>query len=981
MKSASQLICACLLFLAYSCQKNNTEHTVETLNLTDYVDPFIGTGGHGHTFPGATMPFGMMQLSPDTRLEGWDGCGGYHFSDSIVYGFSHTHLSGTGVSDYGDILFMPVLESGLQLNNGADGTDGYRSPFTKNNEIAKPGYYRTLLDKHQIDVELTVTPRAGMHKYTFPAEADKGVVILDLKHRDKLLKSGFDKVSDTEIEGFRISEEWAKEQHVYFVAQFSKPITKTSDDVKGQGPVYGLHFDIEKEEPLYIRIGISAVSVEGARRNLQAEITDWDFEKYKNAANDAWEKQLKKIEVSSKSGSQKTVFYTALYHTMIAPNLYQDVDGQYRGMDLKIHKDDKHIHHTVFSLWDTYRAAHPLYTLIEKERTNDFINTFLDNYEKGGILPIWELSGNYTGCMIGYHSVPVIADAYQKGIRGFDTEKALKAMTHSARQDKLGLDSYKQLGGIPAGEEPESVSKTLEYAYDDWCIAQMAKSMGQTAVYQEFIQRAQYYKNCFDPQSGFMRAKSNQAWVDPFHPSEVNFHFTEANSWQYSFYVPQDIDGLAKALGGKDALEMKLDMLFTASEETTGRNQADITGLIGQYAHGNEPSHHMAYLYNYVSKPWKAQSYVRQIMDELYTDQPDGLSGNEDCGQMSAWYVLSSMGFYPVTPGSNIYAIGSPIFENVNLNFENGKTLNIKAKNVSETNKYIHSVTMNGSYYSKSYLTHEDLEKGGEIVFEMSATPNKKWGTGEGDAPQSSINEELIMPLPFVAKGGRTFKINTTVELSSLEPDVSIYYTLGDETPTSKSTKYEKPISISETTTISFFASKDGLPDSNVLKAEFWKIPADRTIDLQAEYAPQYSAGGDEALIDLLRGAPDYRIGTWQGYEGIDVNAVVDLGKIKSINKLALGCLQDQRSWIFMPEEVHFSVSTDDKNYQSLPLIRNDIKADEEDAIMKEFAINKNVKARYVKVKAVNRKAVPDWHIGAGGQAWIFVDELFISAD
>ncbi len=981
MKFAAHLTCICLLLLTYSCQKNHTETITESKNLTSYVDPFIGTGGHGHTFPGATMPFGMMQLSPDTRLEGWDGCGGYHFTDSIVYGFSHTHLSGTGVTDYGDVLFMPVLESGLKYNNGSDGTDGYRSVFSKKNEIAKAGYYRTLLDKHNIDVELTVTPRAGMHKYSFPADAKKGAVILDLKHRDKLLDSSFKLVNDNEIQGHRISEEWAKEQHLYFVAQFSKSITKTSDDIKKHGPVYGLHFDLEGDEPLYVRVGISAVSIEGARRNLQAEMTDWDFEKYKKAANDAWEKQLKKIEVFGKSTKQKTVFYTALYHTMIAPNLYQDVDGQYRGMDLKVHKDSKHTHHTVFSLWDTYRGAHPLYTLIEKDRTNDFINTFLDNYEKGGILPIWELSGNYTGCMIGYHAVPVIADAYQKGIRGYDVDKALKAMTHSARQSKLGLDDYIEIGCIPAGEEHESVSKTLEYAYDDWCIAQMAKSMGQTSVYQEFIKRSQYYKNCFDPQSGFMRAKSNQAWIEPFHPSEVNFHFTEANSWQYSFYVPQDIDGLAKALGGKDALDTKLDMLFTASEETTGRDQVDITGLIGQYAHGNEPSHHMAYLYNYVNKPWKAQSYLRQIMDELYTDQPDGLSGNEDCGQMSAWYVLSSMGFYPVTPGSNIYAIGSPIFDHVNLNFENGKTLNIKAKNVSSTNKYIHSVTLNGKNYSKSYFKHEDIENGGEIVFEMASIPNKKWGTGEGDAPKSSIDEELIMPLPFVLKGDRTFKESTSIELSSLEPGVAIYYSFGDEKPSTKSKQYTEPILITESSSISFFATKDGLPDSKILKSDFWKLPANRTIDLQSKYAPQYAAGGDAALIDMLRGAPEFRIGTWQGYEGIDLDAVVDLGKVKSIDRLALGCLQDQRSWIFMPEEIQFSVSTDGKNYQKLPAVRNDIKADEEESIAKEFAIKKNLKARYVKVKAVNRKVVPDWHIGAGGKAWIFVDEILISAN
>ena len=964
--------------MIFGCSEGTEKNDGIPKKLTEYVNPFIGTGGHGHTFPGATVPFGMMQLSPDTRLEGWDGCGGYHFTDSIVYGFSHTHLSGTGVPDYADVLLMPVLADQLKYNNGADGQDGYRSPFSKDKEIAQPGYYKTHLDKYDIDVELTVTPRAGMHKYSYPADQTKAAIVLDLKHRDMLLDYKFNKTGEAEVEGYRISKEWAEEQHLYFVAQFSNPITKVETENEENDQVYGLFFDLKKGTPLYVRVGISAVSMEGARRNLEAEITDWDFEKYKSAADAVWEKQLSKIAIEDGDEKKKTVFYTALYHTMIAPNLFQDVDGQYRGMDLKVHKDDKHTHYTVFSLWDTYRGAHPLYTLLEEKRTNDFINTFLDNYEKGGILPIWELAGNYTGCMIGYHAVPVIADAYQKGIRGYDVNKALTAMQHSASQDKLGLAPYKKWGYIPAGEESESVSKTLEYAYDDWCIAQMAKSMGNTAVYEDFIQRAQYYKNCFDPSTGFMRAKSNQGWIEPFHPSEVNFHFTEANSWQYSFYVPQDINGLTKMLGGKIALEEKLDALFTAKEETQGRHQVDITGLVGQYAHGNEPSHHMAYLYNYVNKPWKTQDYIHKIINELYTDQPDGLSGNEDCGQMSAWYVLSSMGFYPVTPASNIYAIGRPFFQSVTMQFENGKTLHIVAKNISEKNKYIQSVQLNGTDYTKSFFQHEDLVKGGEIVFEMGSKSNEEWGTNDADIPNTSIESNLIMPLPFVSKGDHTFKRSTAIELSSIEPGVNIYYTIDGSTPSTSSTMYKQPIKIDKTTTLYFFAKKEGLPDSKILKAEFFKIHSDRSIQLQSAYASQYAAGGDDALIDMLRGAKDFRIGTWQGYEGVDLNAIIDLGKVKSIRELKLGCLQDQKSWIFMPEEVRFSVSNDGKNYQALPVISNNIDPRQEGSIMNDFSIKKSTKARYIKVEAVNRKVVPDWHIGAGGKSWVFVDEIEI---
>ncbi|MDB4048565.1 GH92 family glycosyl hydrolase, partial [Polaribacter sp.] len=689
-----------------SCtEKTEVSNAQKAINLISYVNPFIGTGGHGHTYPGATMPFGMMQLSPDTRLDGWDGCSGYHYSDNEIYGFSHTHLSGTGVSDYGDILLMPTNKQ--VFNNGADGKEGYKSKFSHTNEVAEPGFYKVHLEDTNIDVELTVSKRSGMHKYNFPT-ADNQFVILDLLHRDKVLDAKITKISDTEIVGYRFSEAWASDQRLFFSIKTSHSFkdvlqSPSKKGMKGAQKI-ALHFSNPNNEPIFIKIGISAVDIEGAKKNLEAEIGNQTFEQLKKTAQNFWEQQLEKIVIKDKNKDNKVNFYTSLYHVSIAPNLYQDVDGRYRGMDMKIHETKDFDYYTVFSLWDTYRAAHPLYTIIEQEKTNDFINTFLAKYEEGGIMPIWDLSANYTGCMIGYHAVPVIADAYLKGIRKYNVEKAFKAMKHSATRDKLGLDSYKNFGFIPVEKESESVSKTLEYAYDDWTIAQMAKDLGKEEDYKTYIERAQSYKNVFDPNSQFMRGRFRNTWFAPFDPYEVNFNYTEANSWQYSFYVPQDISGFIRLLGGKQHLENQLDNLFSAEDKTSGSHQVDITGLIGQYAHGNEPSHHMAYLYNFVNKPYKTQEKVRQILTELYTNTPDGISGNEDCGQMSAWYIFSSLGFYPVTPGSNQYIIGAPLFEKATINLENGKSFTVQANNQSEENKYIQSVKLNGENYAFSFI-------------------------------------------------------------------------------------------------------------------------------------------------------------------------------------------------------------------------------------------------------------------------------------
>jgi predicted alpha-1,2-mannosidase len=930
-----------------------------------YVDPFIGTSGHGHTFPGAIVPFGMVQLSPDTRLTGWDGCSGYHYSDSVLYGFSHTHLSGTGISDYGDVLLMPTV---------GDPKGNYTSHFSHKNEKATAGFYSVRLDDDNIFVELTATARAGMHRYTFPA-TNEANVILDLAHRDKVLDSGLKSEGQTVL-GWRRSQAWARDQIVYFAIEFSEPFTEHgSENLKSF-----FRFDARNGKPVLVRVGISAVSTDGALRNLRAELNHWDFDKVKTDAVAAWNRELGKIEVSGGTDAQLTNFYTAIYHAMTAPNVFMDVDGQYRGRDFKTHTANGFTNYTVFSLWDTFRAAHPLYTIIDTKRTRDFINTFMVQYEQGGRLPVWELAANETDTMIGYHAVSVIADAAAKGIDGFDLRKAFKAMKHSAELRHYGLGAYIDNGFISTEDERESVSKVLEYAYDDWCIAEVARLLGETDDYRRYQARAQSYKNVFDPATGFMRPRTNGNWAEPFDPREVTFHFTEANAWQYSFFVPQDVNGLIDAMGGREKFTAKLDQMFEAESKTTGREQADITGLIGQYAHGNEPSHHMAYLYNYAGQPWKTQSRVRQIMDQFYTPTPDGLIGNEDCGQMSAWYVLSAAGFYPVTPGSRFYAIGTPLFPEVRFNLENGKSFVIKARGVSARNIYIQSATLNGKPYRKSYLDHADLLGGGELVFEMGPRPNRRWGVGRGNEPVSRIAGPAIVPAPVIKSSGQTFKTNHVIEIHALERGSRIQYTIDGSKPTS----FTKPFIIDKSTTIKAFAVDENGRRSSTVAAKFHRIPHDWKLTLLSKYNSQYPGGGDFAVIDGIRGTTNWSGGAWQGYWGRDFVAVIDLGKSQTISKLGAGFLQDAGSWIWMPRSVEFELSQDGQTFTPVLSIPNDVP----DGSNPEFNVGtlakdfvKNItrqEARYVRIKAVNFGKIPAWHPGSGGDAWIFVDEIII---
>jgi predicted alpha-1,2-mannosidase len=971
-----------LVSVAFSCL------TIAQKTPADFVNPFIGTGGHGHTYPGATLPFGMVQLSPDTRLEGWDGCGGYHYDDSYIYGFSHTHLNGTGVPDLCDILFMPNTGE-TRWNNGSDGKPGYGSKFKHSSEDADPGYYKVVLDDYNITAELTATTRVGFHSYTFPAASEANILV-DLFHRDEVLESSIKVISNTQIEGLRRSRSWAENQYVYFVAEFSKPFTsyeiavdnktkpgiKSADKEKNIKAIF--HFSTTAGEKILVKVGISAVSTDGARLNLNAEIPGWDFENVRNSAKTTWNKELSKIEVEGGTDNQKTVFYTALYHTMVNPNMYMDVDGSYRGRDLKVHKALDFTNYSVFSLWDTYRAYHPLMTIIDQKRTLDYIKTFMIQYDQGGLLPVWELAANETFCMIGYHSVPVIVDAYFKGIKGFDTEKALQAMRKSAtREGNEGLKALAQNGYIATEDEAESVSKTLEYAYDDWCIAQFAKSIGNNEEYAYFNKRGQYYKNIFDASTGFMRARSNGGWFNPFDPYEVNFNYTEANSWQYSFSAVQDIDGLIRLHGGKANLAKKLDQLFTASSKTSGRDQSDITGLIGQYAHGNEPSHHMAYLYPFVSQPWKTQQRVHQILNTLYHNNPDGLSGNEDCGQMSAWAVMSAMGFYPVTPGADYYVIGTPWFNKVTINLENGKKFVINAKNISANNFYIRSATLNGAKHDASFLNHSDIMNGGELTFVMGNTPNKNWGTGAKNEPHTAITDNLIIPAPAILDAAKSFKDKKTITVTG-PAGASLFYSLTGEDGNTKTQAYTAPFIIDQTSVIKFYAQLDGSV-SSVVTSEFVKMNDDRDIKLTFPPANQYSSGGANNLIDGIRCSPDFRIGGWLGFEKVNLEAIIDLRQVKPLSTFGAGFFQDNNAWIFFPSKIEFFVSDNGTDYRSAGVIKNEVPAEKEGGILKTFEMQVNpINARFVKMVATNIGVCPPGHKGNGGAAWMFSDEIIV---
>ena len=732
----------------------------ESGGVLKYVDPFIGTGDHGHTFPGATTPFGMVQLSPDTRTAGWDACGGYYNDDTEIWGFSHTHLSGTGIGDYGDVLLMPFAgEVNISSGTPQKPDYGYRSPFKKENQFATPGYYKVLLDRFHITTELTATPRVGISRHTFPKAETAGFVI-DMKHslqNKKVLEAELEIINDHEIAGWRHVSGWAPNRWIYFHAEFSKPFKAVlySDDaaqktrsVTGKNVKAKLEFSTTAKEQVLVKVGISPVDMAGAKNNLLAELPGWNFDGVAAAAKKMWKKQLGGIQISGGIENQKKVFYTALYHTSICPNVASDADGRYRDMNQRIHQDVSFTNYSTFSLWDCFRAQHPLQTIIHPDLDQAWIRSLLRTSDDGGILPMWPLAANYTGCMIGYHAVSVIADAYMKGLRDFDTNKALDAVVFASVYDEKKPIPYNSdhvkddlmpkaklynatMGFIPADLEIKSVSKALEFAYDDWCIATMAKDMGRADIAAEYFKRAKYYTNYFDPKTGFMRGKNRDGnWVAPFDPTELNHHggdYTEGNAWQWTWFVPHDVPGLMELFGGRESFAKKLNNLFTMDSAQTGAGDDDVTGLIGQYAHGNEPSHHIVYLFNWAEQPWRADELLYKIMTEFYPASPAGLIGNEDCGQMSAWFVLSAMGIYQVTPGDPRFSLGRPLFPEARVALPNGKTFVVRMKNGAANHPYVQRVTLNGAPVKTPFVSYADIMAGAELVFEMGEQKTVFW--------------------------------------------------------------------------------------------------------------------------------------------------------------------------------------------------------------------------------------------------------------
>ena len=761
-----------ILMLGFTNQINAQKKTFEKRNLIQYVDPMIGTAKMGHTYPGATVPFGSVQLSPETDTiayslngkyngEVYKYCAGYQYEDKTIVGFSHTHFSGTGHSDLGDFLIMPTIGK-LQLNPGvaAKPLSGYRSAFSHSTEKAAPAYYSVILEDHKIKAELTATTRVGMHQYTFP-KSDEAHIILDLTsgiyNYDKKNVWTFVRVeNDTLITGYRQTNGWARNRTVYFAMSFSKPIksygqavqeksvyrgfwgrfdqTKNFPEMAGQNLKLFFDFNTKEGEKIKIKMALSPVSSAGALENMKKEVPGWDFEKVKKQSQEVWNNELNKIQIDAIQKEDYVNFYTAMYHAFLGPTEYMDLDGNYKGLDMNVHKANNFKNYTSYSLWDTYRALHPLFNIVQPQRNSDMISSMLAHSDQSvhKMLPIWSHYANENWCMIGYHSVSVVADAIVKGNTNFDAEKALQACVNTAKVPYYdGLEHYMKKGYVPEDKNGSSVSKTLEYAYDDWAIAQAAKKLGKTDIYNEFIERSKNYKNVYDTKTGFMRPKLNDGtFKKEFDPLDTHGQgFIEGNSWNYSLYVPHDPAEMIKMMGGNDKFNVRLDSLFSMHlPDKYFENTEDITreGIIGNYVHGNEPSHHVVYLYNWTNSPWKAQDKIRMILKKMYRNGADGLGGNDDFGQMSAWYIFSSLGFYPVAPGSDEYALGSPLVKNAVLNLENGKTFEVENVNQSDKNVFVSKVLLNGKQLSRPFLKHSDIINGGKITFYMTSKPNKK---------------------------------------------------------------------------------------------------------------------------------------------------------------------------------------------------------------------------------------------------------------
>ena len=820
----------------------------------DYVNPFIGTGFHGHTYPGATTPFGMVQLSPDTRAGNWDACAGYHYSDTTIDGFSHTHLSGTGCADLADILFHPTTRE-IVIHDGECVLQPYF--FSHDDERASCGYYAVTLPDVNIGVELTAAPRTGVHRYTFTGKGPRQVIV-DLLHtvtEEKIDLCELRRTAPGELAGMRRTQGWVPNQYVFFAARFSEPFA----DVQLLGDKQAVLTFAPDVRTLTIAVGLSSVSVENARMNSLAEVPELDFDAVHARAVGQWRKALGDIVVEGGSRDEMTNFYTAQYHTKLTPNLMSDVNGEYRRHDQTVARmPEGESYYSTFSLWDTFRAWNPLQTLVDTALVNDMIRSMLDMYDSTGELPIWPLASGETGTMIGYHAVSVIADAYLKGIRGYDADKALEAMIRSSNINKKGSDYYTVQGYIPSNIKRESVSCTLEYAYDDWAIARMAQAMGRDDVFGEYARRALNYVNVFDGSTCFFRGRQSDGnWSAPFEEFATGRDYTEATPWHYRFFVPHDVNGLIQLFGSREAFIREMDRLFTLESDEMQLDVSDVTGLMGQYAHGNEPSHHMAYLYNYVGQPWKTQELTRRLLHEMYAPTPEGIIGNEDCGQMSAWYVFSSLGFYPVCPGSNEFALTAPQFPKAVVRLANGRTLTVTADNPRRS-VYIASVTLDGKPIDRNYITYDELMQGGELHFALRPRPDYERGTDDAAAPHSLTRGEAVS-IPYTTQNVSLFAEPLAVALATTTAGAEIRYTLDGSEPTEASALYAAPVPVDRSLTLKAKGFKPGAAPSRTLtleaeKAVFRKgAPAGETA-MRPGVAYSYYEGVFSCVDDIRKG-------------------------------------------------------------------------------------------------------------------------------
>ena len=820
----------------------------------DYVNPFIGTGFHGHTYPGATTPFGMVQLSPDTRSGNWDACAGYHYSDTTIDGFSHTHLSGTGCADLADILFHPTTRE-IVIHDGECVLQPYF--FSHDDERASCGYYAVTLPDVNIGVELTAAPRTGVHRYTFTGKGPRQVIV-DLLHtitEEKIDLCELRRTAPGELAGMRRTQGWVPDQYVFFAARFSEPFA----DVQLLGDKQAVLTFAPDVRTLTIAVGLSSVSVENARMNSLAEVPELDFDAVYARAVGQWRKALGDIVVEGGSRDEMTNFYTAQYHTKLTPNLMSDVNGEYRRHDQTVARmPEGETYYSTFSLWDTFRAWNPLQTLVDTALVNDMIRSMLDMYDSTGELPIWPLASGETGTMIGYHAVSVIADAYLKGIRGYDADKALEAMIRSSNINKKGSDYYTVQGYIPSNIKRESVSCTLEYAYDDWAIARMAQAMGRDDVFGEYARRALNYVNVFDGSTCFFRGRQSDGnWSAPFEEFATGRDYTEATPWHYRFFVPHDVNGLIQLFGSREAFIREMDRLFTLESDEMQLDVSDVTGLMGQYAHGNEPSHHMAYLYNYVGQPWKTQELTRRLLHEMYAPTPEGIIGNEDCGQMSAWYVFSSLGFYPVCPGSNEFALTAPQFPKAVVRLANGRTLTVTADNPRRS-VYIASVTLDGKPIDRNYITYDELMQGGELHFALRPRPDYERGTDDAAAPHSLTRGEAVS-IPYTTQNVSLFTEPLAVALATTTSGAEIRYTLDGSEPTETSALYAAPVPVDRSLTLKAKGFKPGAAPSRTLtleaeKAVFRKgAPAGETAT-RPGVAYSYYEGVFSCVNDIRKG-------------------------------------------------------------------------------------------------------------------------------